>query len=247
MNRYLSSLATASLVAIIAVTAYKAGVDGVEPEPCNILDPEFGLVMGCYEKDKIAETSKGDIYFWRLNDQTRTAFGGWESSSPAAALIIDSGKDWVEKEDILKAYCPNGCWVSGNGDPLPETLKIDDTRYAVWSPNNRMSHRHGADGHIEILDLQYRSLTPLGKELTIDFDQDKALSLVEYQGCQYVVVQTIEFYSPEYIVPSGYITVHYPHFQPLDENCPVYTYNGDVDPETVVPELEKKLENTKVL
>lgn len=234
------------MVVIIAVTAYRAGIDSVEPEPCNILDPELGLVMGCYEKDKIAETSKGDIYFWRLNDRTRTAFGGWESP-PSAALILDSGKDWVEKEDILKAYCPNGCWVSGNGDPLPEVLKIDDNRYAVWAPDNRMSHRHGADGHIEILDLQYRSLTSLGKELTIGWDHDKALSLGEYQGCRYVVAHAMEFFDPGYPVPSGYFTVRYPHFQPLDENCNGYTYNGDVDPETVVPELEKKLENTKVL
>jgi len=242
MNRYLSSLVISTLVAIVAVTAYRAGIESVEPEPCNILDPEFGLVMGCYEKDKIAETSKGDIYFWRLNDRTRTAFGGWESP-PAAALILDSGKDSVEKEDILKAYCPNGCWVAGNGDPLPEILKIDENRYAVWSPNDRASHRHGADGHIEILDMRYLSLSPLGKELTIGWDHDRALSLREYQGCQYIVVQALEFFTPEYTVPAGYIIAPYPHFQPLEEGCPAYTYNGDVDPETVIPDLKKRLES----
>ena len=244
MNRYLSSLAVATVVSVVAVTAYRAGIESVEPEPCNILDPEFGLVMGCYEKDKIAETSKGDIYFWRLNDRTRTAFGGWESP-PAAALILDSGKDAVEKEDILKAYCPNGCWVAGNGDPLPEILKIDENRYAVWSPNDRRSNRHGADGYIEMLDLRYLSLTALGKEITIYHPQ--AMSLRDYKGCKYVVTQALESFDPGYPVAGGYITVPYPHFQPLEERCPVYTYNGDVDPETVIPDLKNKLENAEIL
>ncbi len=223
--------------------AYWAGVNSVVPEQCHILDPDLGLVMGCYEKDKVAETPKGDIYFWRLNDRTRTAFGGWNTSQPGAALILEPEEGGIEKEDILKAYCPNGCWVTGNADPLPEVIKIDENRYAVWAPNDRASSRNGADGRIEILDLRYLSLTPLGKVLTISWwDHPRPLLIGTYQGCRYVVADALEAYDPGYPVMGGYHVVHYPHFQPLDEGCSVYSYDGEVEPDAVVADLKKKFE-----
>ena len=244
MNKQAVSLtALLVLLATVAVIAFRIGVESVEPEPCNVPDPDWELYQACYERDRLIDTPEGGIWFWRLNDSNRSAVGGFETPS-AAALVLGGGRG---NQKLLKAYCPNGCWVAGNGDPLPEILKIDENRYAVWSPNDRASHRHGADGHIEILDMRYLSLSPLGKELTIGWDHDRALSLREYQGCQYIVVQALEFFTPEYTVPAGYIIAPYPHFQPLEEGCPAYTYNGDVDPETVIPDLKNKLENAEIL
>jgi len=210
-----------ALFATVAVMAFRVGAESNEPEPCNVPDPDWGIYQACYERDRLIDTPEGGIWFWRLNDSNRSAVGGLKTTY-AAALVLDDDQG---KRELLKAYCPNGCWVPGNEDPLPQVLRVSDSKYAVWAPDKRMSNRHGTDGFIELLDLEHTTLAPYRKKISVRYETEKPMTLATDGERAAIHFKAIKFVDTP-SAPSGYTVEEHLHTQLIGQDPMQYTLNS---------------------
>ena len=204
---------------------------------------DWKMTDGCYIKNKIASTPKGNIYFWRLTDNIRASQGGGnENDLPSAAIVLTSSNT----DTLIKSYCPNYCWMMGNGDILPQIEALSGSNYAVWAPDDRLAHRHGTNGYIEILDINTQNIHKISEKLDIRWDTNPAfIGRGKLDQCEFLVFSAIKSYEPPNSedIAGGYRMVKYPHLQSITEGCKSIGYDGTEKPDEIIQNLNQIINN----
>lgn len=183
---------------------------------------EWQLIEGCYKKDKLIDTGKGAIYFWRLTDEIRAQHGGEDNNTPAAAIVLEA----TETKTPIKTYCPHYCWMMANEDYLPQIKALGNEEYAIWAPNNRLAHRHGTKGYIERLELDKLTLGKISPLLDTS-KESPFQDLIEQENCSYLPFSALRFIEPENgkTIPSGYYVRPFLYLQSLTTECESLSHN----------------------
>jgi hypothetical protein len=216
---------------------------GIAEKSCFSPNDSWGMIEGCYKKDKLVETKKGNVYFWRLWDEVRKEHGGKISEVSAAALVLERDNN---KNNLIKAYCPDYCWAMGNTDPLPQIGALQDgNKYAIWAPGKRLSNRHGTEGYIEIFDADTFKFSRLSKKLNSHHSKKNPMvGVAKVHDCTYLVFSAIALYTSanSNTTPGGYSLVESPVLQSLTPRCSSIGYDALENPDDGDLDLVKEVE-----